>query len=216
MKTRQAIIIHAILAAVTAAQALAHDDAPAAGGLPPEQLGKVHFPTSCDAGVQPAFERGVALLHSFWFPEARKVFLQVLEHDPSCAIAYGAWASTACSTPLAGSRPKSAARRAGRCGQGPRHPRQDDARARVCGGDRRPVHPRPRPLERARAALRAGDGARRRGATRTTPRPRFSMRLRSTWQPTRTTRLTPSSSRRRRSSSRCSPGSPTIPASRTT
>ena len=108
MKTRQAIIIHAILAAVTAAQALAHDDAPAAGGLPPEQLGKVHFPTSCDAGVQPAFERGVALLHSFWFPEARKVFLQVLEHDPSCAIAYWGLGVNRLLNPFGGQPPEKA------------------------------------------------------------------------------------------------------------
>ena len=29
-------------------------------------LGKVSFPTSCDPKVQPAFERAVAMLHSFW------------------------------------------------------------------------------------------------------------------------------------------------------
>jgi hypothetical protein len=77
------LIISAFLAAPAA---LAHDDA-APAGRPPEQLGKVTFPTSCTPQVQPAFERGVALLHSFWFPEARKVFLQVLQDDPSCAIA---------------------------------------------------------------------------------------------------------------------------------
>jgi len=30
-----------------------------------EKLGSVSFPTSCAAGVQKSFERGVALLHSF-------------------------------------------------------------------------------------------------------------------------------------------------------
>jgi hypothetical protein len=78
------LIISAFLAAPAA---LAHDDAAVPAGRPPEQLGKVTFPTSCTPQVQPAFERGVALLHSFWFPEARKVFLQVLQDDPSCAIA---------------------------------------------------------------------------------------------------------------------------------
>src|SRR5204863_9872468 len=52
------------------------------------QLGQVHFPTSCDASVQPLFERGVALLHSFWFPEGLKTFNEVLQRDPSCTIAY--------------------------------------------------------------------------------------------------------------------------------
>jgi hypothetical protein len=81
-------IISAFLAAVAATAATAHDDAPPPAGRPPEQLGKVNFPTSCDPKVQAAFERGVALLHSFWFPEARKVFLQVVQDDPSCSIAY--------------------------------------------------------------------------------------------------------------------------------
>ena len=56
--------------------------------LTAQQLGSVHFPVSCAANVQTPFERGVALLHSFWFPEGRKAFLDVLEADPSCAIAY--------------------------------------------------------------------------------------------------------------------------------
>jgi tetratricopeptide (TPR) repeat protein len=53
-----------------------------------EKLGKVTFPTSCDAKVQAQFERGVAMLHSYWFTEARKVFENVLQQDPTCAIAY--------------------------------------------------------------------------------------------------------------------------------
>jgi tetratricopeptide (TPR) repeat protein len=53
-----------------------------------EKLGKVSFPTSCDAKVQAQFERGVAMLHSYWFTEARKVFDAVAQQDPACAIAY--------------------------------------------------------------------------------------------------------------------------------
>ena len=53
-----------------------------------DQLGKVSFPTSCDAKVQAQFERGVAMIHSYWFGEARKTFESVLKQDPSCAIAY--------------------------------------------------------------------------------------------------------------------------------
>ena len=53
-----------------------------------ENLGKLTFPTSCDARVQSQFERGVAMLHSYWFTEARKVFDAVLQQDPGCAIAY--------------------------------------------------------------------------------------------------------------------------------
>jgi tetratricopeptide (TPR) repeat protein len=52
------------------------------------QLGTVHFPVSCAAGVQKPFERGVALLHSFWYEEAEKEFVQVANDDPSCAMAH--------------------------------------------------------------------------------------------------------------------------------
>jgi hypothetical protein len=52
-----------------------------------EQLGKVSFPNSCDSAVQAMFQRGVALLHSFWWQKGRQAFLDVLEKDPSCAIA---------------------------------------------------------------------------------------------------------------------------------
>ena len=53
-----------------------------------EKLGKVSFPTSCDPKVQAQFERGVAMLHSYWFINARKTFEAVLQQDPNCAIAY--------------------------------------------------------------------------------------------------------------------------------
>ena len=67
-----------------------------------EQLGKVSFPTSCDPKVQAQFERGVAMLHSFWFPAAEQTFRAVVEQDPSCAIARWGFASIIMSNPLAG------------------------------------------------------------------------------------------------------------------
>lgn len=53
-----------------------------------EQLGAVHFPVSCEQSVQKSFERGVALLHSFWYEEAEKQFQQVAQADPHCAMAH--------------------------------------------------------------------------------------------------------------------------------
>src|SRR6185369_8621775 len=35
-------------------------------------LGHVYFPVSCAPTAQQTFERGVALLHSFWYDEAEK------------------------------------------------------------------------------------------------------------------------------------------------
>ncbi len=52
-----------------------------------DKLGKVSFPTSCDPKVQAQFERGVAMLHSFWYNAGEKIFSDVLAQDPSCAIA---------------------------------------------------------------------------------------------------------------------------------
>jgi tetratricopeptide (TPR) repeat protein len=50
-------------------------------------VGKVDFPVSCAPGLQSEFARGVALLHSFFYEEARRVFTSVAERDPKCAMA---------------------------------------------------------------------------------------------------------------------------------
>ena len=55
--------------------------------LAPEKFGQVHFPTSCEAQVQPAFERGLALLHSFAYGKSAKLFEEVSAKDPKCGIA---------------------------------------------------------------------------------------------------------------------------------
>src|SRR5271165_7058575 len=57
-------------------------------GLTTDQLGTVHFPVSCTEGAQKPFERGVALLHSFWYEEAEKEFEQIAKDDPQCAMAH--------------------------------------------------------------------------------------------------------------------------------
>jgi len=49
--------------------------------------GKVEFPISCTPSVESEFSRGVALLHSFFYEEARRVFTSVAERDPKCAMA---------------------------------------------------------------------------------------------------------------------------------
>jgi tetratricopeptide (TPR) repeat protein len=54
-----------------------------------ERLGAVHFATSCEAGVQPQFDRAMALLHSFEFAAAIDGFSDTLRADPACGIA--AW-----------------------------------------------------------------------------------------------------------------------------
>ena len=61
-------------------------------GLPPaaaaDQLGTVVFPTSCSSTVQPAIERGVALLHSFQYDEADQAFSEASRQDVRCAMCH--------------------------------------------------------------------------------------------------------------------------------
>jgi len=52
------------------------------------QLSTVHFPISCTPEAQKTFEKGVALLHSFWYEEAEKAFTQAATEDPKCAMAH--------------------------------------------------------------------------------------------------------------------------------
>src|ERR1700739_1216586 len=56
--------------------------------LTEQQLGTVNFPVSCAPAVQKPFERGVALLHSFWYEEAEKEFQRIATNDPRCAMAH--------------------------------------------------------------------------------------------------------------------------------
>ena len=78
MKPKYLILVTGITAALSCG-ALGQQD---------EKLGKLSFPTSCDPKVQAEFERGVAMIHSYWFLIARRTFEGVLRQDPNCAMAY--------------------------------------------------------------------------------------------------------------------------------
>jgi len=55
---------------------------------PGDQLGKVNFPTTCSGEVQPAIEKGVALLHSFQYQESEQTFAEAAAREPNCAMAH--------------------------------------------------------------------------------------------------------------------------------
>lgn len=59
-----------------------------------DELGTVHFEISCAPAVRSGFNRGVALLHSFWHDHAYLSFEEVASSDPQCAIAYWGQAMT--------------------------------------------------------------------------------------------------------------------------
>jgi Tfp pilus assembly protein PilF len=71
----------------------------------PEQLGRVQFETSCRPESAAAFNRAVALLHSFSFSAAKQAFEGVLAKDPSCAMAHWGIAMTHWGNPFAALRP---------------------------------------------------------------------------------------------------------------
>ena len=53
-----------------------------------EDVGRVVFPSSCDAAVQPDLERAVAMLHSFWYEKAEEAFNRITSKAPECGMAY--------------------------------------------------------------------------------------------------------------------------------
>jgi tetratricopeptide (TPR) repeat protein len=52
------------------------------------QFGRVDFGLSCKEKVQANFNLATALLHSFEYVEAEKVFAKVIDEDPECIMAY--------------------------------------------------------------------------------------------------------------------------------
>src|SRR5690348_6013408 len=92
MKSHMRCVASILALSIAAADAAAAPEH--AHGKAPEQLGRVSFENSCSPAVEPALQRAVALLHSFWFREGEKTFRGVLEGDPACAIATWGIATT--------------------------------------------------------------------------------------------------------------------------
>src|SRR5687768_5670922 len=67
-------------------------------------VGAVHFVTSCAPAVQAEFDRGVALLHSFWFSAAIESLNTVLKGDPRCVMAQWGIAMSWWGNPFGGFR----------------------------------------------------------------------------------------------------------------
>lgn len=73
-------------------------------GAVADQVGSasVRFDSSCAAAVRGDFNTAVAMYHSFWFPEAIKMYQSILQRDPSCALAYWGIAMAQWGNPYAG------------------------------------------------------------------------------------------------------------------
>jgi tetratricopeptide (TPR) repeat protein len=77
-------VIFALLGSLTLLDA---QNSPAAEPGDLRAAGTVDFPVSCTPEARPEFIRGVALLHSFFYEEARRSFTAAAEKDPGCAMA---------------------------------------------------------------------------------------------------------------------------------
>jgi tetratricopeptide (TPR) repeat protein len=86
MKFHPWLLISLIATAAFAAEKNAPTGRPVASSA--ERLGAVSFSVSCAPAVEARFTRGVALLHDFWYQEARRQFEEIAKADPSCAMAH--------------------------------------------------------------------------------------------------------------------------------
>ena len=59
-----------------------------------KQFGTVQFDISCTKDVKNTFNLAMALLHSFEYDEAEKVFTKIIDQEPGCAMAY--WGVAMC------------------------------------------------------------------------------------------------------------------------
>ncbi|MDO8679425.1 MAG: hypothetical protein Q7R30_12790 [Acidobacteriota bacterium] len=59
-----------------------------------QELGSIEFPTSGAATAQPAFIKGVLLMHSFEYDDAKDAFVEAQKADPGFAMAYWGEAMT--------------------------------------------------------------------------------------------------------------------------
>ncbi|MCS3926867.1 tetratricopeptide (TPR) repeat protein [Bradyrhizobium elkanii] len=53
-----------------------------------QQLGSVHFQTSCNDVAQRRFDRGMRYQHSYWYANAKEIFEEAIKADPTCSMAY--------------------------------------------------------------------------------------------------------------------------------
>jgi tetratricopeptide (TPR) repeat protein len=87
------LVLSCVVAAPLGAQSMSGMSMDAGGAMATlaqmqERLGTVSFPVSCAAGTQVYFDRGVALVHDFWYDEAGKQFDRIVKSDPTCAMAH--------------------------------------------------------------------------------------------------------------------------------
>jgi predicted Zn-dependent protease len=64
-----------------------------------QQLGNVHFETSCNEVAQRRFDRAMRYQHSYWYDAAKEIFADVAKADPECGMAHWGVALSLLSNP---------------------------------------------------------------------------------------------------------------------
>ena len=105
MNRRRWIGLMSFIALLSASTTLAHEK-PAATGA--DGLGRVHLAISCSPAAQEQFDRGLAMLHSFWFPRAPEAFAAIGQSEPACAMAHWGVAMSQRGNPLVGAPTRAA------------------------------------------------------------------------------------------------------------
>ena len=83
------IVLALVLAAPLTLFAQAHShDGHDHGASDLGNIGKAHLETSCSEAVRNEIDRGVALIHSFWYAEAEKSFRRAAAADAECGMAW--------------------------------------------------------------------------------------------------------------------------------
>src|SRR5712675_2758216 len=83
MRNSSLVSVAAVLAA-----GMASGPTQVAGQGSDQQLGNVHFETSCNETAQRRFDRAMRYQHSFWYQASKEIFEETLKADPECGIAY--------------------------------------------------------------------------------------------------------------------------------
>jgi hypothetical protein len=85
---KSALFLPLMLAVSASAQTMDHNAMQSMTAPSTERLGTVSFPVSCPAATQASMDRGVALVHDFWYDEANRQFRMLIATNPKCAMAH--------------------------------------------------------------------------------------------------------------------------------
>src|SRR5688500_11921809 len=83
------LLLALVLSAPLTLLAQAHSDDGHDHGAPDlGNIGQAHLETSCGEAARKEIDRGLALIHSFWYAEAEKAFRRAAAADADCGMAW--------------------------------------------------------------------------------------------------------------------------------